>query len=714
MYGADLAALLKDTDASIKAYFAGSGCRLTALHYQVEVAPAGTDGKASIHLQGVACFSKGNQQRVKGAADIIAAASPLCSRPHVEVMKGTLQQALEYIQKEESSLLELLDSPVMAELKSLHPDVVEELRTLARGAHGDISKAVGGTVATGGKAGKRNDIIGLEQFVRDAYAAGVTRTRMRNHVIVNAPADVKAAAFRYLNALDVMITAHEPKVEFQLPEELYPWQRKLIELIEEKPDDRTSYYILDWAGGKGKSTVTKVLVSGWGGQVFEGRSEDFAEYVDADGALYITDIERANFDKYVTLAARLARSLKNKLIYKTKYLSAPIWLRHQPHVVLFANKPCPEELMSKDALVTYTIVRMAPGTLHAGEFHLVKGVVPEASAEAYGGDDVCVPVRPVDISLLRSPSKVVKAAGKGKKPAARLAAIERAADAARKDTAMKITPFVRVAGTVTPAAAATAAALERYTAPTPIQLEESDDDVVVEVASAAPASPAGAGSSAAVPPAPIKVAGTKRMRDMPDSDDEEAAIVAEQDALAGPRAEARKDELLDRLRGCTHLEVRPTTAALAERRKQHGQLNPLMPNGWEPILKTSALGILLLELHDDFPEVIDDLTAVAQQEMLELMAGSTIHGDEEDEGTDVLDDDAELANELAMDDHERYMQWAAKGGRELDIARGGGAGYGSGSFAGGAGAGAGAGGAGAGAGAGAGGAGYQRFKTKPF
>lgn len=127
---------------------------------------------------------------------------------------------------------------------------------------------------------------------------------------------------------------------------LYEWQKKIIEIIEKEPDDRTINWFWEDKGMSGKSTFCKYLSRKYGAIPLEGKKNDIlyvaAEY---ESSIYVFDIERSMDEAYVSYGA--IEKIKNGFYMCGKYEGKPID-RDNPHVIIFSNYEPDYSKMSKD------------------------------------------------------------------------------------------------------------------------------------------------------------------------------------------------------------------------------------------------------------------------------------------------------------------------------------------------------------------------------
>nr|WAE43131.1 MAG: replication associated protein [Cressdnaviricota sp.] len=126
-----------------------------------------------------------------------------------------------------------------------------------------------------------------------------------------------------------------------------PWQQKVLDLLEEKPDDRTILWYWDMKGNVGKSTLTKYLQRNLGAYISMGGKNADIAYCYNNEPIAVFDLTRATTEEFMPFKAM--ESLKNGWIFSPKYESCNKYF-DPPHVVVFANVPCPKGKFSEDRI----------------------------------------------------------------------------------------------------------------------------------------------------------------------------------------------------------------------------------------------------------------------------------------------------------------------------------------------------------------------------
>lgn len=136
---------------------------------------------------------------------------------------------------------------------------------------------------------------------------------------------------------------------------LHEFQQKIMDIIEEEPDDRTIYWFYDHKGGAGKTALAKHLllkrqdvayVSGKGGDI----KYIIKNFIHERGEprVVIIDIPRCQDITYISYGA--IEEIKNGMIINTKYESSTE-VFNCPHIIIFSNDQPNTDKFSKDRWV---------------------------------------------------------------------------------------------------------------------------------------------------------------------------------------------------------------------------------------------------------------------------------------------------------------------------------------------------------------------------
>jgi len=134
-------------------------------------------------------------------------------------------------------------------------------------------------------------------------------------------------------------------------EQLYKWQKDIVSIISDEPDDRTIFWYWERKGGVGKSALVKYLCFHYDALICSGKASDmkyliikYKEKYNTYPELVIFDTPRHNLD-YISYTG--IEEIKNGCFASTKYECSTV-LMNSPHVLVFANEPPNVELMSYD------------------------------------------------------------------------------------------------------------------------------------------------------------------------------------------------------------------------------------------------------------------------------------------------------------------------------------------------------------------------------
>lgn len=185
------------------------------------------------------------------------------------------------------------------------------------------------------KVGERTE---LDDF-KDAVKRGITHNQaLEEH------SNVCARYPKFVREYEAMIAQTKIKpFDMPMPRQ---WQADLIELLQQEPDDRTILWVVDYAGGKGKTFLAKHLVSKYNAFYTNGgKSTDiFYAYQGQRIAIFDFVRETQDFVNYGALEA-----IKNGLFSSNKYESV---MKHfdSPHVLVLANFEPARGKLSEDRI----------------------------------------------------------------------------------------------------------------------------------------------------------------------------------------------------------------------------------------------------------------------------------------------------------------------------------------------------------------------------
>ncbi len=250
------------------------------------------------HLQGYFILSE------RHTLAWIRTTCPGLVRAHLEVSRGTPQQAADYCKKD--------------------GDYDE---------HGECPA---------GAAGRRSDI--------DRYRAWIEEQEERPTEREIARA-FPSLYLRYKRRLLELAAHLRPEPELVPANAVFrPWQHELRLQLGQEPDDRSIRFIVDEEGNKGKSFFTRWFYSHMEGvQVLgPGKRDDLAHIIDETNHIFLFNIPRGSMEH---LHYGLLESIKDRMIISPKYESTLKVLDHKAHVVVFCNEMPDMEKMSADRYI---------------------------------------------------------------------------------------------------------------------------------------------------------------------------------------------------------------------------------------------------------------------------------------------------------------------------------------------------------------------------
>lgn len=261
----------------------------TCYHYLVygqEVAP--TTGTP--HLQGYVSFVE--RKRIAWVRNLFQGA-------HIELARGTPLQCREYCIKD-----------------------------------GDYTEF--GDFASITFQGKRTDI--------DEYREWLTEQKeypSNAHIAINFTNLYVKYASRLLELRDYIF----PNPVLETADYRFGWQANLAATLAEEPtNDRKIKFIVDSVGGQGKTWfIRKYLTDNDDGMFLSiGKRDDLAYAVDRTKRVFLVNVPR---DQMHCLQYGILESIKDRLVFSTKYMSVTKRMLHKTHVVVFSNEqPDPTKL----------------------------------------------------------------------------------------------------------------------------------------------------------------------------------------------------------------------------------------------------------------------------------------------------------------------------------------------------------------------------------
>lgn len=277
-------------DAEVNALeLLGASTRIQYLIYGKEVGENGTP-----HLQGFVIF--------RSAVRFTNAKRHIGTRAHVEVTRGTSQQAADYCKKEN--------------------DFKE---------HGSLPN----------EPGKRNDWERYKEYVMELGRVPTQRELILHNTSLYARYAKKCyeIANAYLASPDLVGEQGEPR---------FGWQTRCAGLVEGEPSARSIHFFVDPTGGNGKSWMCRWAISRFPDKVQIlriGKRDDLAYAVDETKQVFIFDVPR---QQMTYLQYSVLESLKDQMIFSAKYESSLKVLRNKVQVIVMCNEPPDQSQLTGD------------------------------------------------------------------------------------------------------------------------------------------------------------------------------------------------------------------------------------------------------------------------------------------------------------------------------------------------------------------------------
>jgi len=248
-----------------------------------EVGEAGTP-----HLQGFVIFKE--RKRLTSAKNLIS------NQAHLEVARGTSEQASDYCKKE-GNFEEFGSFPTKA------PNVFEEFKKWV-----------------------------LDQTSKPTAAM--------------VAAEHPSIFIRYSRVMEWIDLIYPTPITN--PGEYRPYQQSLADILEQQPDPRKILFVVDPVGNTGKSWFVRKWLSEhdeFTQCLSVGKRDDLAHVVCESKRYFLFDLPRSQSE---FLQYSVLEQLKDQQIFSPKYNSKMKRLAHRPHVVVFMNEEPDRTKLSVD------------------------------------------------------------------------------------------------------------------------------------------------------------------------------------------------------------------------------------------------------------------------------------------------------------------------------------------------------------------------------
>lgn len=249
------------------------------------------------HLQGFVIFE--SNKRLNALKNAIG------QRAHLEIARGTSQQAATYCKKDGN---------------------YEEYGSLPT------------------EQGKRSDIVRFKEWIQESDVRPSER---------DIAEQFPSLYVRYRSSALRMVELLYPQPAL-VEGELRAWQRQLFDELDGEPDDRSIRFIVDPRGGKGKSWFIRYVLTNKGSETQRlsiGKRDDLAYAIDVNKRIFLFDVPRGQSEY---LQYGILENLKDRMVFSAKYESCGKVLLHNCHVVVFMNE---EPDMNKLTRDRYKITR---------------------------------------------------------------------------------------------------------------------------------------------------------------------------------------------------------------------------------------------------------------------------------------------------------------------------------------------------------------------
>lgn len=260
-----------------------------------------TGASGTPHLQGFLRLS--SRLRLRQVSEMLG------GRVHLEITRGTLQEAAEYCKKEDNAPIEF-----------------GQLPTTTQGTRTDLNNYIDWVSHLDGRPRKR-DII--KKFPSLWLRHTGKLLEMSDALRARTPAP------------DVV---------------LRPWQNRLRRIIINEANDRHIFFYVDVVGNTGKTFLAKqmLLERPDDVQILKiGKRDDLAHAIDVTKKIFFFDIPRSQMEY---LQYNVLEQIKDGIVFSPKYMSETKYMENTPHVIVLCNEMPKMDQLSRDR---YKIVRLA-------------------------------------------------------------------------------------------------------------------------------------------------------------------------------------------------------------------------------------------------------------------------------------------------------------------------------------------------------------------
>lgn len=150
---------------------------------------------------------------------------------------------------------------------------------------------------------------------------------------------------------DVWCKNYSPPKAIKLitQDQLYDWQKNLLNIIKEEPNERDIHWVYSAEGAMGKSSFCKLLVAKYNAILC-----GTGKYADIMNLIYKTDMDKHNLMVFNLprnhgnkISYSALEAIKDGLVCNTKYETGSK-IFNAPHIIVFANAEPEYDKMSQD------------------------------------------------------------------------------------------------------------------------------------------------------------------------------------------------------------------------------------------------------------------------------------------------------------------------------------------------------------------------------
>ena len=202
------------------------------------------------------------------------------------------------------------------------------------------------------------EILGHDEFHIEK-ARGTQRANVKYVYGINKHWEI--GFVEYSKNCEVPREYKQYKVDFWRNWQPRPFQRELIDIVLNREDRRSIYYVWEPTGNTGKTMLAEYLHIFHGAIVTGGASSDmkhavkrWQEIAGHYPMIIIVDVARS--DRFTHYSAKALESIKNAFFFSGKYESGMAHSDDKPHVIVFANREPNRSNFSDDRWKVASIV----------------------------------------------------------------------------------------------------------------------------------------------------------------------------------------------------------------------------------------------------------------------------------------------------------------------------------------------------------------------